>query len=210
MASKTSRSTTPGRRRLSAEEARARILEAAERHLAEVGPEGLRLTDLATELGISHPAILHHFGSREGLVAAVVARAVGGLNAQLADAIAEKPSRVEIMDMIADFFATKGNARLIAWLVLSGRLGELPRPAAGGEPPLRALIEKAHAQRKAVFPDADFDDTRFRSQLTAIALLGEAIFGDLVRYASGDATGAEQSRDFRRRLARLLTDTVAR
>jgi hypothetical protein len=121
---------------------------------------------------------------------------------------------VEIMDMIADFFATKGNARLIAWLVLSGRLGELPRPAAsgepGGEPPLRALIEKAHAQRQAAFPDADYDDTRFRSQLTAIALLGEAIFGDLVRYASGDATGAEQSREFRRRLAKLLTDTVAR
>src|SRR6185295_17110146 len=68
--------SAPPRRRLRAEEAQRRILEAAEKQLMKVGPEGLRLTDLAQALGVSHPAILHHFGSREGLVAAVVRHAL--------------------------------------------------------------------------------------------------------------------------------------
>ena len=60
------------RTRLPAEQAKQLIMAAAERHLAAHGPDGIRLKDLASELGISHPAILHHFGSREGLIRALV------------------------------------------------------------------------------------------------------------------------------------------
>lgn len=200
--------TASARRRLPAEEARARILEAAERKLSEVGPEALRLTDLAAELGISHPAILHHFGSREELIIAVITRATARLNARLAEAIESgAQGHGALLEMIAEYYGAEGNARLIAWLVLSGRsLRARPR---GGERPLQRLIESAHAQRRQAHPGqhADYADTQFRSQLTALALLGEAIFGDVVRAASGAATGAEASRDFRRRLARLLADT---
>ena len=52
--------------RRTAEEARRLILDAAEKRLAQQGPEGLRLQDIARDIGISHPAILHHFESREG------------------------------------------------------------------------------------------------------------------------------------------------
>jgi AcrR family transcriptional regulator len=201
-------SSHPPRRRLSAEDARARILEAAERKLAEVGPEGLRLTELAAELGISHPAILHHFGSREELVAAVVSRAFTHTNEQLAEAIASRgPGRAAILDIIAEFYGKNGNARLIAWLLLSGRAPKQAR--AGASRPLQRVIELAHAQRSRAQPDReiDYDDTKFRSQLTALALLGDAIFGDLIRHASGDPTGAPAAREFRRRLAKLLSDT---
>lgn len=200
-------STHPPRRRLSAEDARARILQAAERKLAEVGPEGLRLTELAAELGISHPAILHHFGSREELVAAVVSHAFTHTNEQLAEAIASSaPGRAAILDMIAEFYGKNGNARLIAWLVLSGRA---PKQRTGASRALQRVIELAHAQRKRVHPDrdVDYEDTKFRSQLTALALLGDAIFGDLIRHASGDPVGAQPAREFRRRLAKLLSDT---
>src|SRR5690606_21428412 len=57
-----------------AEEARRLILDAAEVRLAAQGPEGIRLQDIARDVGISHPAILHHFESREGLVRALIAR----------------------------------------------------------------------------------------------------------------------------------------
>ena len=204
------KSTASVRRRLPAEEARARILEAAERKLSAVGPEGLRLTELASELGISHPAILHHFGSREELMLAVITRASTRLNARLAEAIEGGAlANAAILDMIAEFYGAEGNARLIAWLVLSGR-SVRGRPRASNARPLQRLIEMAHAQRQQARPNArsDYDDTKFRSQLTALALLGEAIFGDVVRAASGDATGADASRDFRRRLARLLADTL--
>lgn len=207
----TERSTSAAapRRRLSADEARARIMQAAERKLAEVGPEGLRLTELAAELGISHPAILHHFGSREELVAAVVTSATGRLNQRLSQAIASRAhGRAAILDMVADFYAAEGHARLIAWLVLSGRAldagghGETARP-------LQHLIELAHDQRTQAHPERDcaYEDTQFRAHLTALALLGDAIFGDLIRYASGAATGAQPSRDFRHRLASLLAET---
>ena len=140
--------TASARRRLPAEEARARILEAAERKLSEVGPEGLRLTDLAAALGISHPAILHHFGSREELIIAVITRATARLNARLTDAIESGAhGHAALLEMIAEYYGAEGNARLIAWLVLSGRS---PRAR-----PLSPLLDRSWGERAAWFADPD-------------------------------------------------------
>jgi AcrR family transcriptional regulator len=200
------------RRRLSAEDARERILVAAERKLGEVGPEGLRLTELAAELGVSHPAILHHFGNREGLMVAVVARAVGRLNERLLQAMTDRKvdGSDNMLDIVAEFYGAQGNARLIAWLTLSGRAFGKNRTRAPATRSLQRIIERSHALRTAAKPDQpiELQDTRFRIQLLALTLLGEAIFGDLVRFASGDTLGAEGSREFRRRLAKLLIDTA--
>ena len=57
---------------MSGEEARARILDAAGEQLRISGPSGLRLDPIAEELGVSRQALLHHFGTRDGLIAAVV------------------------------------------------------------------------------------------------------------------------------------------
>ena len=65
------------------EEARRVILDAAERRLSELGPEGIRLQEIAADVGISHPTILHHFDSREGLVLALTQRATDQLRADL-------------------------------------------------------------------------------------------------------------------------------
>lgn len=197
-----------GRRRLPADAARERILDAAERALAEVGPEGLRLTDLATQLGVSHPAILHHFGSRAGLVGAVIARALSKLDRELGDAIAEKHRDGEtLLEQIAEFLAERGNARTVAWLVLSGRAHGFSSatPRVRRPPALRRLVELVHARRVRAAPERDIelDDTLFRAQLSIFALLGEAIFGDVIRRATGDER-TESSRDFRHRLALLL------
>ncbi len=195
------------RRRLTAEEARERILSAAEAKLAEVGPEGLRLTELAADLGISHPAILHHFGSREELVQAVVARAITRFNERHAQTLSnrtEKPGA--LLDMIAEFFATQGNARLMGWLVLSGRTSK--SSGRSRSRPLKRVLELAHAQRVQASPrkPVDYEDTKFLSQLSALALLGDALFGDLFRTASGDAPGPDAAREFRKRLAKLIRD----
>jgi TetR/AcrR family transcriptional regulator, repressor for neighboring sulfatase len=195
-----------GRRRLPADAARERILDAAERALAEVGPEGLRLTELATQLGVSHPAILHHFGSRGGLVAAVIARALAKLDRELGDAISQgRRDGDNILERIAVFLAERGNARTVAWLVLSGRAHGLAAapPRVRRPPALRRLVDLVHARRMRAAPGVELDDTLFRAQLSIFALLGEAIFGDVIRRATGDER-AEGSRDFRQRLARLL------
>ena len=64
------------RRRRSREEARRLILDAAERLLTEGGPEAVRLQEVGRAVGISHPAVLHHFGSREGLLLELESRAM--------------------------------------------------------------------------------------------------------------------------------------
>lgn len=195
----------PGRRRLPADAARERILDAAERALTEVGPEGLRLTDLATQLGVSHPAILHHYGSRAGLVAAVIARALAKLDRELGETISQGGREGEsILERIAEFLAERGNARTVAWLVLSGRAhGLAAAPARVRRPPaLRRLVELVHARRVRTAP-VELEDTLFRAQLTIFALLGEAIFGDVIRRTTGDER-PDAARDFRQRLARLL------
>ena len=70
------------------DEARRLILEAAQAAIARTGPEGLRLHDIAAAAGVSHPLILHHFGSRAGLVRALTREAI------IACAAAEAPERV--------------------------------------------------------------------------------------------------------------------
>jgi TetR/AcrR family transcriptional regulator len=58
--------------------ARASVLDAAERLFAEEGFAATSMRDISTASGISHPLIHHHFGSKEGLYAAVKRRLVEG------------------------------------------------------------------------------------------------------------------------------------
>lgn len=206
MRSSTKKAAPAGRRRLSAEAARAGILAAAERKLAEVGPEGLRLNELAAELGVTHQAILHHFGSREELVGTVLAVAIQRINQRLAAAIGD-PSEgapLAVFDLLAEYYGAEGRARTLAWLELSERAPELHAKAEAARP-LEPLLELVHAQRKKALPGrAELADSRFLCELSAFALLGEALFGELVRLGLGQRADAASSRDFRRRFARLL------
>jgi AcrR family transcriptional regulator len=197
------RSSEPRTRR-SAEEARRRILEAAEKQLMKVGPEGLRLTDLAKTLRISHPAILHHFGSREGLVAAVVLHSQQALSAQLLAALnagKTEAGREQLIEMVAEVCGQRGLARLVAWLLLSGRASKLPRAT---ELPLKQLADAIHPLQRLRNPSARYEDVMFELQLLATVLLGDALFGDAIRRASGQRADPRLAREFRARLAKLL------
>lgn len=195
------------RTRRSAPEARQRILEAAQRELLRVGPEALRLTDLARELQVSHPAILHHFGSREGLVAAVVRHTMQGLTEQLMAALSKaavtRSDRLDMVEMVADVCRDGGLARLLAFLLLTERHGH-GRERASATLPLKRLADAAHDLRQRFGHPATYEDTLFEVQLLATVLLGDAIFGDIVRQASGVADVEAAMRDFRRRLTELL------
>jgi len=59
------------------------ILEAAEAGMADGGPAGLRLETVAKAAGVSHPTILHHFGSRAGLIQALNLRTIQQLRTVL-------------------------------------------------------------------------------------------------------------------------------
>jgi AcrR family transcriptional regulator len=65
-------------------EARDALLERALEHVAAHGLSDVSLRELAAAIGTSHRMLLYHFGSREGLVAAIVAT----MEAQQRDALA--------------------------------------------------------------------------------------------------------------------------
>src|SRR4029453_5954828 len=136
------------RLRRPAEEARRAILEAAGKRLREGGPEAVRLQDVASDLGISHPAILHHFGSREGMMQALATHVVASLEAELLAGLRDAPSEATVLDLVTRVFDTLGNAghaRLLAWRGLAGAAPE----AMSGERPtlLGALAELVHQRR---------------------------------------------------------------
>ncbi len=184
---------TARRKRRSPEEARARILDAAERRLAEGGPEAIRLKDIAADLGISHPAILHHFGTRDGLVAELETRAMTRLQDDLLERIEASAG-----EGFARAFATlgdAGHARLLAWRILS-------KGPEGVHDEVRMLhtlgdayhAERCEAARAEGRTEPSREDTAFWVRLAALALFGEALIGPMLTESAdfGDVDATRQ------------------
>jgi len=190
------------RARKPAEQTRAEIVAVAQEHLMRDGPDALRLNDVAAQVGISRQAILHHFGSRAGLVRQVVAHAWGGLFQDLAALTrdAEGASPDAFVDHLDQVVRARGNARLGAWLLLSGEglpdeafedaLAELPQVMAG--------------------PKGDPDEARRVLLLVGAALFGDAVFGRRLRQALGMPDSEQEREAFRRWLVRRLWERAER
>ncbi len=193
-------------RRRSGEETRRRILDAAEKRLTEGGPEAIRLQEIAADVGISHPAILHHFGSREGLVLALEARAMERLRDELL--AARDATNEDIFDRVFETLGQRGHARLLAWTVLSG----LARDEAVDEiGMLKQLADAEHEvraerARRAGRPAPSYEDTVFGVRLAAVALFGDALLGPMLTRSAGLGDDAQVRTRFRRWLAELLDD----
>lgn len=168
------------RKRRSAEEARAAILDAAEVMVREVGPGGIRLQEVAKKVGVSHPTVLHHFGSREGLIEAVVARALDSVQSGLFEAITDAAGTDDIakmLDAVAMRLKENGRARTFLWLALAG-FGEGVKGLQ-----VRDIALATHevrkgkwAGRKAKVPP--FEDTWFTVLVPALALLSLSVLED--------------------------------
>ncbi|MDQ0464053.1 AcrR family transcriptional regulator [Caulobacter ginsengisoli] len=117
---------SPPKRRVrrGVEDARQRILETAEAHLAADGPAGVKVQRIARELGITDAGVNHHFGSREALLEALLRfcgrRFVEELRAEVA-ARGEAPFDAgQAARLLLDFYGRRGTGRLAMWLMLSG------------------------------------------------------------------------------------------
>jgi AcrR family transcriptional regulator len=205
---KKKRAVAPRKPKASAADARERILDVASRMLNEVGPDGLRLEKIAKEVGVSHPAILHHFGSRAGLVQEVVKRAVGAMENDVIKALGDAASAHDV-DPIAPIerafsvLYTEGQSRLLAWLALCGmedtaeasKVGEIARV-------VHTIREARFAERGLQCPP--FEDTSFVVMLASFALFGEAICGVPMRKQMQLGNYDPDGTRFRRWMAHLF------
>ena len=197
-------SSSRGKRlRRTPEEARRLILEAAQALLATTGPEGLRLQDIAGAAGISHSLILHHFGSREGLVRALTREAVAELRDKLVAALASGEYTVEQqLDRVFDAFRD-GLAQRLAWLATVDPGGD----AEGAQMIMRDIADRLHARRlAAASPGAAITraDTDALIHLVATSAFGDALYGAQRRRSAGLPATSETDRGFRQWLAALI------
>jgi len=116
------------RTRRTPDEARALILDTAERRLAEMGLEGLNVVGLAKAAGISHATLLHHFGSADEMRQALVQRMSERLISDAVAAIGNNDEIAAVMRELFDVFSTGGHAKLLAWLAIEE--GQRPIPSA--------------------------------------------------------------------------------
>jgi AcrR family transcriptional regulator len=73
---------------------RATLLQAAIQLIAEVGPAGFTLREVARRAGVSHNAPYRHFPDREDLLAAVAAQGFRELNEAMLEAVRHQRSSV--------------------------------------------------------------------------------------------------------------------
>lgn len=193
--------------RRTAAKARELILEAAESQLSRFGPDSLRLKQLAADVGMSHPAILHHFGTRDGLVRAVVERTARRMEAQVFQTLkhgVDEGRAVSLLGQLFEALADEGHARLLVWLFLTRRHGNDP---IGYGSRLRHIADTIHQMRCArLSEEPDADDTLFTVLLAGLALFGNAIAGRALRESAGLGSDADADKRFVAWLAKLLHD----
>lgn len=117
------------RRRRDPETARAEAVAAARRLLMAKGPSALTLKAVAEDVGVTHAALLHHFGSAYGLQTALMAAMVRDLESALRAAMEQirvgAAPPATLVRVVFDVFSEGGGGRLAAWLALTGDLKRL-------------------------------------------------------------------------------------
>lgn len=93
------------KKKLSAAQRRAQLIEVGRKAFAEKGYEATSVEEIASRAGVSKPIVYQHFGGKEGLYAVVVDREMTQIVALISEAIATGTAR-ERVDKAALAFLT--------------------------------------------------------------------------------------------------------
>jgi TetR/AcrR family transcriptional regulator, repressor for neighboring sulfatase len=194
------------RRRRSVDDARREILDAAERLLAERGPEAVRVQTVARAVGLTDAAVHYHFGNREGLLEALLHDVGRRMKAELAEAD-DHVGLDTLLDVLDETYRGQGYARLTAWMRLAGW-----KPT--GEGMFRPYAEALHRDRirradAAGTPSPSLDDTLHLVTLLNLVSWADALTGEEWRRSVGLPATPEAREAFQRWLLDRLEDPPA-
>ncbi len=194
------------RKRRDAEQARQDILDAAEKRMVKVGPAGIRLQQVAKDAGMSHPTVLHHFGSREALVKAVVTRCLHSLHKSLIESIqastGEEEQLAAMIEGVHRALSEEGYARVILWLALAGQRVDAVDVRLSDVVDATHALRTSRKQGKAAIPR---EDTAHSVVLAALTLIALPVMGPILLDNAGLGGDAKASARFRAWLAHALT-----
>ena len=185
--------------RRSPEASRENILIAAESLLVQHGPQSLRLADVAKAAGVANATVLHHFGTIDGVQAALMEKMIGELVSGLLemDLPADpKQARSVALTRLFDAFENKGAARLAAWLELTDESRRL-----------RTVREAVQTVIRQKINPADLSEEQLEESIliSVILALGVGLFGPTL----GDLLGKPPERA-RQIAVKLLEADVSR
>jgi AcrR family transcriptional regulator len=172
---------------------REAILQAAQKRLARLGADGLRLQDIARDVGVSHPTILHHFGSRDGLIVALVQHIGEAFVAEIIRRIplgtSPIPDEVSKTDLAYELLADNGFAILIGWAYRQRPADIVPITENLFIMAFESMVEHKTLQDGAR-PDDDWQcQLAYAIRLTLMAAAGEALMGKPLPFVQGNAAG---------------------
>lgn len=141
---------------MEAKDARARIMEAATRLLAERGAQETSTRAICEAAGVTQPTLYHHFGDKEGLIEAVVTEGFERALARKKTGERETDDPIEDLRRGWDDHVAFGMENPHLYAVMHGKLGSgrLPRAAEEAGSMLRSLTRRiARAGRLRVEPE---------------------------------------------------------
>jgi AcrR family transcriptional regulator len=133
---------TTVRKRLSSEERRATIVEAAGRLFGERGYDSTRLDDIAAAAGVTKPIVYRHFDTKRALYLALLERHRDDLASFAAMIDAEEGTGDERLRAVLEVWLTYVEAHSYAWRMLFRDTG--------GGPEVEAFRLEVHARARAV------------------------------------------------------------
>lgn len=164
--------------------ARDNILNAAEKLLLKEGPLALKLAEVASAAGVANASVLHHFGSIDGLHAALMERMVSQLIADVLAIADQGGARVDqqeaVFHALFDVFEAHGAARLAAWLELTGEWRRMTH--------IRDAVREV-VVRRASFGDVTPKQAEDLVLMSVTLAMGVGLFGHSLAELMGKPAG---------------------
>lgn len=165
----------PVRKRMPRAERSAQLLEVAEAVFAERGIAAASMEEIADRAGVTKPILYHHFGSKDGLLAAVIDRAGAELGRAVEEAVlGAKGADDALARGLRAYFTFMAKHRA-AWLAL---LNETATNGAGAEALERIRQERARFIAALVVAEVPGSD------MTRAMTYAQAVIGACERLAT--------------------------